>query len=125
MPAACDCSFDRAATIDDCDTKPQAGAVLWCDVWYVCLNVMPRNSGASNRLCGLLLFSTPRVIGSSAIGDTMKTTPRGGGYYDLGGGKRMMLSERGIKLPLTMGHENVGEVVASGPNVNSVKVGDV
>jgi len=37
------------------------------------------------------------------------------GYYELGGGKRMQLLERGIKLPLTMGHENVGEVVAIGP----------
>ena len=36
------------------------------------------------------------------------------GYYDIGGGKKLMLTDRGIKLPLTMGHENVGEVVASG-----------
>src|SRR5947209_17872507 len=36
------------------------------------------------------------------------------GYYELGGGKRLNLKERGIKLPLTMGHENVGEVVAVG-----------
>src|SRR5262249_10490299 len=38
------------------------------------------------------------------------------GYYEIGGGKRMMLADRGIKLPLTMGHENVGEVVAVGPD---------
>ncbi len=36
------------------------------------------------------------------------------GYYELGGGKRLQLLERGIKLPLTMGHENVGEVIAIG-----------
>ena len=47
------------------------------------------------------------------------------GYYDLGGGKRLMLADRGIKLPLTMGHENVGEVVAVGPDAKGVKVGDV
>jgi D-arabinose 1-dehydrogenase-like Zn-dependent alcohol dehydrogenase len=47
------------------------------------------------------------------------------GYYELGGGKRLQLLERGIKLPLTMGHENVGEVVAMGPNAKGVKVGDV
>jgi D-arabinose 1-dehydrogenase-like Zn-dependent alcohol dehydrogenase len=35
------------------------------------------------------------------------------------------LLERGIKLPLTMGHENVGEVVAVGPDAKGVKVGDV
>ena len=46
------------------------------------------------------------------------------GYYELGGGKRLQLLERGIKLPLTMGHENVGEVVAVGPGAKGVKVGD-
>ncbi len=33
------------------------------------------------------------------------------GYFDLGGGKRMSLQDRGMKLPVTLGHENVGEVV--------------
>jgi propanol-preferring alcohol dehydrogenase len=47
------------------------------------------------------------------------------GYYDIGGGQKLMLLERGIKLPLTMGHENVGEVVAVGPDASGVKVGDV
>ena len=37
------------------------------------------------------------------------------GFYDLGGGKVLQLQDRGVKLPLTMGHENVGEVVAVGP----------
>ena len=37
------------------------------------------------------------------------------GYYDIGGGKMLKLADRGIKLPLTMGHENVGEVVARRP----------
>src|SRR5262249_17852041 len=46
------------------------------------------------------------------------------GYYELGGGRRLQLLERGIKLPLTMGHENVGEVVAVGPDAKGVKVGD-
>ena len=36
------------------------------------------------------------------------------GYFDLGGGKRMSLEDRGMKLPVTLGHENVGEVVAVG-----------
>jgi len=47
------------------------------------------------------------------------------GYYELGGGKRLQLLERGIKLPLTMGHENVGEVVAAGPNAGDVPIGAI
>lgn len=46
------------------------------------------------------------------------------GYYDLGSGKKLQLTDRGVKLPLTMGHENVGEVVALGPQARGVKVGD-
>lgn len=47
------------------------------------------------------------------------------GYYDIGGGQKLKLQDRGVKLPLTMGHENVGEVVAVGPDAKGVKVGDV
>ena len=46
------------------------------------------------------------------------------GWFDLGGGKRMSLADRGMKLPVTLGHENVGEVVAVGPQAKGVKVGD-
>ena len=45
------------------------------------------------------------------------------GYFDLGGGKRMSLADRGMKLPVTLGHENVGEVVAVGPDAKGVKIG--
>lgn len=45
------------------------------------------------------------------------------GYFDLGGGKQLKLEDRGMKLPLTLGHENVGEVVAVGPEAKGVKVG--
>jgi D-arabinose 1-dehydrogenase-like Zn-dependent alcohol dehydrogenase len=37
------------------------------------------------------------------------------GHYDLGGGKKLTLAERGIKPPLTLSHEIVGEVVCAGP----------
>lgn len=47
------------------------------------------------------------------------------GYYEVGGGRKLNLVERGIKLPLTMGHENVGEVIALGAEASGVKVGDV
>lgn len=46
------------------------------------------------------------------------------GYYDIGGGQKLKLQDRGVKLPLTMGHENVGEIVAVGPDAKGVKVGD-
>jgi propanol-preferring alcohol dehydrogenase len=45
------------------------------------------------------------------------------GWFDLGGGKRMSLADRGMKLPVTLGHENVGEVVAVGPDAKGVKIG--
>lgn len=44
------------------------------------------------------------------------------GHFDLGGGKQMDLS-RGILLPRTLGHEIVGEVVATGADVEGVAVG--
>jgi propanol-preferring alcohol dehydrogenase len=47
------------------------------------------------------------------------------GYYDIGGGQKLKLQDRGVKLPLTMGHENVGEVVAVGPDAKGVSIGDV
>ena len=46
------------------------------------------------------------------------------GYFDLGGGKRLSLADRGMKLPVTLGHENVGEVAAFGPQAQGVRVGD-
>jgi D-arabinose 1-dehydrogenase-like Zn-dependent alcohol dehydrogenase len=45
------------------------------------------------------------------------------GYFDLGGGKRITLSERGVRLPFTLGHEIVGEVVAVGPEASGIEIG--
>ena len=39
------------------------------------------------------------------------------GHYDLGQGKKLQLSDRGIKLPLVMSHEIVGEVVSGAAEV--------
>ena len=47
------------------------------------------------------------------------------GRYDLGGGKVMNLQDRGVKLPLAMGHEIIGRVVKLGPDATGVKVGDI
>ena len=46
------------------------------------------------------------------------------GYYDLGGGKRLTLKDRGVTLPLAMGHEIVGRVTKIGPAVSGVRIGD-
>ncbi|HEY6430529.1 MAG TPA: alcohol dehydrogenase [Acetobacteraceae bacterium] len=47
------------------------------------------------------------------------------GYYDLGGGQKMSLKDRGVVLPLAMGHEVVGRVVKLGPDATGVKPGDL
>lgn len=45
------------------------------------------------------------------------------GYYDLGGGKRLNLADRGIKPPLTLSHEISGVVVAAGDEAGPVEMG--
>ena len=47
------------------------------------------------------------------------------GHYDLGGGKKLTLAERGIKPPLTLSHEIVGEVVSAGAEAGHVTAGRV
>jgi D-arabinose 1-dehydrogenase-like Zn-dependent alcohol dehydrogenase len=37
------------------------------------------------------------------------------GYYDLGGGKRANLADRGLRPPLVLGHEILGRLIAKGP----------
>jgi len=46
------------------------------------------------------------------------------GFYDLGGGKRLNMGDRGMKLPITMGHEIAGEMVSGGPDAGPVKAGE-
>nr|MDA8250043.1 alcohol dehydrogenase [Rhodospirillales bacterium] len=46
------------------------------------------------------------------------------GGYDLGAGRRLLLKDRGIPLPLTMGHEISGEIVAVGPELSQRRVGE-
>ncbi len=38
------------------------------------------------------------------------------GYYDLGGGKKLSLADRGVALPAVLGHEVLGRLVAKGPD---------
>lgn len=46
------------------------------------------------------------------------------GFFDLGQGERVSIADRGMRLPFTMGHEVVGEVLAVGPDARGVAVGD-
>ncbi|SAH97242.1 alcohol dehydrogenase [Bordetella ansorpii] len=45
------------------------------------------------------------------------------GGYDLGQGRTLSLKERGVTLPLTLGHETVGEVVSAGPDAQGLDEG--
>jgi alcohol dehydrogenase, propanol-preferring len=45
------------------------------------------------------------------------------GGYDLGHGKRLQVQDRGVCLPLTLGHETVGFAVATGPEAVNVTEG--
>ncbi len=45
------------------------------------------------------------------------------GYFDLGGGKRFYVKDRGCVPPFTLGHEPFGVVEAIGPKAKGVKVG--
>ena len=45
------------------------------------------------------------------------------GYFDLGGGKRFYVKDRGCVPPFTMGHEPFGIVEALGPDAKGVAVG--
>jgi propanol-preferring alcohol dehydrogenase len=46
------------------------------------------------------------------------------GFYELGGGKRMKLTDRGVTLPRAIGHEILGVVAKLGPDADGVAVGD-
>jgi D-arabinose 1-dehydrogenase-like Zn-dependent alcohol dehydrogenase len=45
------------------------------------------------------------------------------GYFDLGGGKRLQMSERGMHPPATLGHEPFGTVIAAGPDAGDTPLG--
>ena len=45
------------------------------------------------------------------------------GFYDLGGGKRFYVKDRGVKLPIAGGHEICGTIVKAGPDTQDVHIG--
>jgi D-arabinose 1-dehydrogenase-like Zn-dependent alcohol dehydrogenase len=75
------------------------------------------------------LKETPKPQGSEVL---MRITRSGvchsdlhiwEGYFDLGGGKRFYVKERGCVPPFTLGHEPFGIVEALGPKARGVRVG--
>lgn len=75
------------------------------------------------------IFPNPEPKGSEVL---MRITRSGvchsdlhiwDGYFDLGGGKRFYVKERGCIPPFTLGHEPFGIVEAVGKKVKGVKVG--
>jgi D-arabinose 1-dehydrogenase-like Zn-dependent alcohol dehydrogenase len=46
------------------------------------------------------------------------------GYFDLGGGKRFHMSERGMNPPVTLGHEPFGTVIAAGSRAKNAPIGE-
>ena len=75
------------------------------------------------------VFANPEPKGSEVL---MRITRSGvchsdlhiwDGYFDLGGGKRFYVKERGCIPPFTLGHEPFGVVEAVGKKVKGVKVG--
>ncbi len=75
------------------------------------------------------VMDTPRPKGAEVL---MRITRSGvchsdlhiwDGYFDLGGGKRFYVKERGCVPPFTPGHEPLGVVEAVGPRAKGVKVG--
>lgn len=46
------------------------------------------------------------------------------GYFDMGGGKRFFMGDRGMKPPITLGHEPYGTVIAAGPDAGDVALGE-
>jgi D-arabinose 1-dehydrogenase-like Zn-dependent alcohol dehydrogenase len=76
-----------------------------------------------------VLSETPKPKGSEVL---VRVTRSGvchsdlhiwDGYFDLGGGKRFYVKERGCVPPFTLGHEPFGVVEALGPKAKGVKVG--
>lgn len=45
------------------------------------------------------------------------------GFYDIGNGQRFYVKDRGIKLPVALGHEILGEIAAAGPDAGAVSIG--
>ena len=79
------------------------------------IQYIPEPTGTGTEVLVLVRVTHARVCHSDLhIAD---------GYCDLGGESRMTLGDRGVKLPHTIGHEVLGNLVKAGPNAGDVPVG--
>ena len=78
----------------------------------------------------LIEYENPKPQGSevlikiSACGVCHSDLHLAEGFFDLGHGKKITLSDRGTKLPFTPGHEITGEVIAKGEKAKNINIGD-
>ena len=98
---------------------------------YVSLRCMKRWSIVQNgRPLECLEYSDPVPAGTEVL---IEVTHCGvchsdlhfwKGSFDLGGGRTLKISDRGVKLPFAPGHEIVGRVAAIGPRSTGAAIGD-
>jgi propanol-preferring alcohol dehydrogenase len=91
---------------------------------HACYCVTKHNAPLERRLC-----PTPEperaevLIRTTAAGVCHSDIHIWEGVYDLGSGNTLTLKDRGVALPLVMGHEISGAVVKVGPDTERVKIG--
>ena len=69
-------------------------------------------------------FGTEVLLEVTACGVCHSDVHYWHGGYDLGNGRMLTLEERGVRLPLVLGHEPIGRVVALGRDARGVSVGE-
>jgi alcohol dehydrogenase, propanol-preferring len=69
-------------------------------------------------------FGTEVLIEVTACGVCHSDVHYWHGGYDLGNGRMLTLEERGVRLPMVLGHEPIGRVVALGRDAVGVSVGE-
>ncbi|HET9235206.1 MAG TPA: alcohol dehydrogenase catalytic domain-containing protein, partial [Candidatus Eisenbacteria bacterium] len=69
-------------------------------------------------------FGTEVLVEVTACGVCHSDLHYWHGGYDLGGGRMSTLEERGVRLPMVLGHEPIGRVVALGREAALVSVGE-
>lgn len=87
-----------------------------------CVNEFGRPLRADNRP-DLIPRGSEVILSMTAAGVCHTDLHIRDGGYDLGHGRKLDFAKRGIELPRVMGHENVGAVVATGPDAGMLDSG--